>query len=90
MVNRFIAGVGSFLIVLALARAAPSLVEAISGVRYVLIFLLAYAITKFKPEWFREDFHALPLIAKLIATCLIVAGLVLAGLHGVSAGGGPQ
>ena len=90
MVNRFIAGVGSFLIVLALARAAPSLVEAISGVRYVIIFLLAYAITKFKPEWFNEDFSKRALVAKLIATCLIVAGLVLAGLHGGNAGGGRQ
>lgn len=91
MFNRFLAGVGSFLVVYALSRAAPSLVQAISGVRYVVIFLGAYLITRFKPEWFREDFRRPALLAKLTATCLVVAGLVLAGLHGVTdGGGGPQ
>jgi uncharacterized membrane protein len=90
MVNRFMAGVGSFLVVLAVARAAPSLVEAISGVRYVLIFMLAFAITKWRPQWFREDFSPRTLLAKTVATGLIIAGLVLAGLHGGEAPGGPQ
>lgn len=90
MVNRFLAGVGSFLVVFALTNASPSIVSAISGVRYVIIFLLAYAITVWKPEWFREDFQKRTLLFKLIATSLIIAGLVLAGLHGGSAGGGPQ
>ncbi len=82
MVNRFLAGVGSFLVVYALSRANPSLVQAVSGVRYATIFILAYLITKFKPSWFREDFRKWPLVAKAAATCLVVAGLVLLGLHG--------
>jgi len=90
MVNRIMAGIGSFLVVLAVARTAPSTVEAISGLRYVIIFILAYAITKWKPKWFQEDFSREVLIAKSIATALIVAGLVLAGLRGGVASSGPQ
>ncbi len=84
MFNRFLAGVGSFLVVFALSRTAPSLVQAISGVRYVVIFVGAYLITQLRPRWFREDFREPVLIAKAIATCLVVAGLVLVGLHGRS------
>lgn len=91
MVNRFLAGVGSFLIVFAVSRATPALVDAISGVRYVIIFIAAYLITQIKPDWFREDFRKWVLVAKATATCLVVAGLVLVGLHGGSSGGGgPQ
>ena len=81
MVNRLLAGVGSFLVVFALSRAAPSLVQAISGVRYVVIFIGAYLITQLKPQWFREDFRRPVLIAKAAATALVVAGLTLVGLH---------
>ncbi len=81
MVNRFTAGVGSFLAVYAVSLANPALVEAISGVRYVVVFLGAYAITRLKPAWFREDFRLPLLIAKVTATALVVAGLVITGLR---------
>lgn len=90
MFNRFLAGVGSFLVVFAVSKASPSVVTAISGVRYIIIFVLAYAITLWRPQWFRENFTRPVLIAKSVATALIVAGLVLVGLHGGPSGGGPQ
>lgn len=91
MVNRFLAGIGSFLVVYAVSRANPALVEAISGVRYAVIFLGAYAITKWKPSWFQEDFRGWVLAAKVAATSLVIAGLVLVGLRGgVGADAGPQ
>lgn len=90
-VNRFIAGVGSFLVVFAVSRTNPALVEAISGVRYVVIFVGAYAITKWRPAWFREDFRRWALVAKASATSLVITGLVLVGLHGGRSGAtGPQ
>jgi uncharacterized membrane protein len=89
MVNRLLAGVGSFLVVYAISRATPALVEAISGVRYVIIFIGAYGITRMKPSWFREDFSMRALVFKAAATCLVIAGLVIVGLQGSSAGGGP-
>ncbi len=82
MVNRFIAGVGSFLVVFAVSRANPALVESISGVRYIVIFLGAFAITRLRPSWFREDFQRWVLVAKLVATGLVVAGLAVVGLDG--------
>lgn len=89
--NRFVAGVGSFLVVFAVSRAQPSVVEAISGVRYVVIFLGAFIITKWIPRWFREDFTRRALLVKLVGTALVIAGLVLVGLHGGTAGGaGPS
>jgi drug/metabolite transporter (DMT)-like permease len=90
MVNRFMAGVGSFLVVYAVSRASPAIVEAISGVRFVIIFLGAYAVTKLRPSWFSEDFRRWVLMAKVTATGMVVTGLVLVGLHGgKSSGGGP-
>jgi drug/metabolite transporter (DMT)-like permease len=90
-VNRFVAGIGSFLVVYAVSRANPALVEAISGVRYAVIFLGAYAITRWKPAWFREDFRTWVLLTKGAATSLVIAGLVLVGLRGGQGGtSGPQ
>jgi drug/metabolite transporter (DMT)-like permease len=91
MMNRFVAGVGSFLVVFAVSRTSPSMVEAISGVRYVIIFIGAYLITHVKPSWFREDFGRRALLIKSIGTGLVVTGLILVGLHGGSTGsGGPS
>lgn len=81
-VNRFLSGVGSFLIFLAISRGSPAVVDAISGVRYAIIFILAYAVSKVKPDWLKEDFGARALAGKSAATALIVAGLVLLGLSG--------
>lgn len=90
-VNRFLAGIGSFLVVFAVSRTNPALVEAISGVRYAVIFIAAYAITRWKPSWFREDFRRWALIAKASATSLVIAGLVLVGMNGGRGGAsGPQ
>ena len=86
MFNRFLAGVGSFLVVYALSHASPSIVQAISGARYAVIFIGAYLITKFKPLWFHEDFTGRALIAKVAGTCLVIAGLVLVGLQGGQTG----
>lgn len=91
MANRFVAGVGSFLVVFAVSRTSPSMVEAVSGIRYVIIFVLAWAVTVWRPVWFREDFTRRALVVKALGTALVVAGLILAGLQGSSIGsGGPS
>jgi len=87
--NRLIAGVGSFLVVLAVSYTRPALVESISGLRYVVIFMGAWWITRFRPFWFREDFSRRSLFIKLSGTALILAGLILVGLHGGTAQSGP-
>jgi drug/metabolite transporter (DMT)-like permease len=91
MMNRFVAGVGSFLVVYAVSMISPAMVEAISGVRYVLIFIGAFAITRLKPSWFREDFSRRASLIKALGTGLVFAGLILVGLRGGHTGaGGPS
>ncbi len=82
MVNRFISGVGSFLVFYAVSLANPAVVDAITGVRYVLIFLGAYLLTTFRPALLRENFTGWALAGKSFATALVIAGLVLLGLSG--------
>jgi hypothetical protein len=81
-VNRFLAGVGSFLVVYAISRTSPELVQAISGVRYAIVFVGAYAVTKWRPSWFQEDFRTGPLLTKAAGTALVIAGLVISALQG--------
>lgn len=79
-VNRFVNGFGSFLIFLAISHANPAIVDAISGLRYAVIFLGAYLITRLHPQWLRENFKGWTIIAKIIATLLVIAGLFLVGM----------
>jgi drug/metabolite transporter (DMT)-like permease len=87
-VNRFVSGVGSFLVFYAISLAHPAIVDSISGVRYAIIFLTAYLLTRLRPEWLKEDFRGEQLVTKLAATCLVVAGLVIVGLQGKGNGRG--
>jgi uncharacterized membrane protein len=80
--NRFLSGVGSFLIFYALSETSPAVVEAITGVRYAVVFVLALLVTKLRPQWLRENFGKRALLAKAAGTALIVAGLAWAGLSG--------
>lgn len=80
-VNRLVSGVGSFLIFYAISLAHPALVDAISGVRYIVIFIGALWLTRIRPSWLKEEFHGWQLLGKIVATGLVVAGLVLVGMN---------
>jgi uncharacterized membrane protein len=86
-VNRFVSGVGSFLIFYAISLAHPAIVDSISGVRYVTIFVGALLLTKFRPNILQESFGGWELFTKTLATALVVAGLVFVGMSGGEAGG---
>lgn len=81
-VNRFLAGVGAFLTFYAISLIHPAVVNAISGVRYAVIFLGAYMLTKLRPAWLSENFNGWQLATKTIATALVIAGVVVIGLAG--------
>ena len=68
----------------AIDLAHPAVVDAISGVRYAIIFVGAYTLTKLRPQWLRENFEGWTLAGKTAGTLLIVAGLVGAGTLAVS------
>jgi uncharacterized membrane protein len=90
MVNRLLAGVGSFLVVYAISLTSPALVEAISGVRYAVIFVSSLALTLIRPDLLTEDFSGRVLAAKSLATGLVIAGLAVIGLGGGHAPIGPN
>jgi drug/metabolite transporter (DMT)-like permease len=79
-VNRLVNGFGSFLVFFAISRENPAIVDAISGLRYAVIFLLSFWFTRWKPEWLHEEFSGWAFTAKTIATSAVVAGLVVVGL----------
>jgi drug/metabolite transporter (DMT)-like permease len=81
-VNRFLNGLGSFLVFYAISLTRPALVDAITGLRYAIIFGVSYGLTVLRPRWLREDFTGSVLFGKSLATALVVAGLVLVGLQG--------
>jgi drug/metabolite transporter (DMT)-like permease len=81
-VNRFIDGVGSFLIFYAISLTHPAIVDAIGGVRFVIIFAGALLLTKVRPNWLREDFTGRELLIKAFATAVIVAGMIWLATHG--------
>lgn len=87
-VNRFLSGVGSFLIFYAISLAHPAVVDSISGVRYAIIFVGAFLLTKLKPVWLKESFGLWQMLTKAGATCLVVAGLVLVGRSGKNTNSG--
>ncbi|HZS52559.1 MAG TPA: hypothetical protein VFA54_16950 [Bryobacterales bacterium] len=82
LVNRFLSGIGSFLVYYAVSLAHPAVVDAIAGVRYAIIFIGAFLITRLKPSWLAEDFSGRALAGKIAGTALVTAGLVLLGLQG--------
>jgi drug/metabolite transporter (DMT)-like permease len=88
-VNRFISGVGSFLIFYAISLTNPALVDAITAVRYVIIFVGAYALTRLKPVWLSENFSGRVLVSKTAATLMVVAGLAILGYTGTGEAGTP-
>ncbi|MFB3917938.1 MAG: hypothetical protein ACE14M_14510 [Terriglobales bacterium] len=87
-VNRFVAGVGSFLVFYAISLTDPALVDAITAVRYVIIFLGAYLLTKLRPALLKENFMGMVLLGKTVATGLVIAGLVILARAGGEVPGG--
>lgn len=79
-VNRFVNGVGAFLIFYAVSLASPAIVDALSGVRYGVIFIAALGLTKIAPGVLAEDFRGPVLVGKTAATMMVAAGLVLLAL----------
>jgi len=82
MTNRFLNGVGAFLVVYAISRRSPAIVEAISGVRYAVIFVASFVLTSMRPDLLKENFTGWVLAAKSTATGLVIAGLAVIGLRG--------
>ncbi len=81
-INRAVAGTGSLLIFYAIKlESNPAIVEAINGVRYVIVFIAAFAVTLFLPGLLHETMKGWRVAAKVTATILIITGLTGLGLQ---------
>ncbi len=78
--NRFLAGLGSFLIFYAISLTHPAMVDAIGGVRYAIVFLGAFVLTRIRPDILKDRFAGWVLLGKSVATGLVAVGLVLLAL----------
>lgn len=81
-ISRILAGSGSILLFYAIKlEEHPAIIESINGFRYVLVFFLAFIITKFRPDLLKESTKAGKIILKAAATVFIVGGLSILGVQ---------
>ncbi|HOK02951.1 MAG TPA: DMT family transporter [Spirochaetota bacterium] len=81
-VNRAIAGTGSFLIFYAIKlEKHPSIIEAVNGSRYIIVFVLAFILSRFLPALISESFKGFRFVLKFLATLLIFIALAGLGLQ---------
>jgi uncharacterized membrane protein len=78
IINKVLAGLAFILILYAIKLGEVSLVNALAGIQFVFLLILAVVFTKKFPEYFHEDISNRKIIVqKLVATVLIAAGLAL-------------
>ena len=78
LINKVLAGGAFILILYAIKLGDVSIVNALAGVQFAFLLILAIIFTKKFPEYFHEDIHNKKIIAqKLVATVLIAGGLAL-------------
>lgn len=77
LLNRLASGVGSFLIFYAISlNSHPALIESLSGLRYVVIFIGVFILSKLYPALVKEKMRGWPLFTKLAATLIIFIALI--------------
>ena len=82
LTSRVLAGSGSVMLFYAIKlQDHPAVIESINGFRYVLVFILAFIITKARPDLLKESTRAGRVIVKALATILIVGGLSILGVQ---------
>jgi uncharacterized membrane protein len=80
--NRILAAVGSFLIFYSISlENRPALIEAVAGLRYAIIFILAYLLWKLDYKELKDKFSGWTFVLKIVATIFIVVGLGILALQ---------
>lgn len=59
----------------ALSLASATLVNALAGLQYAILFVLIYFFTKLKPRFFQEQFTKKEIVLELFAILFIIVGL---------------
>jgi uncharacterized membrane protein len=77
LATRILAGIAPLVIWAAIALGSVSLVNALQGIQYPILFILALLFSRRWPRIFREEMTWQSITQKSAATLLIVFGLVL-------------
>lgn len=77
VVDKILAVLAVILVQYAAALGSVSLVMALSGLQFMLLFVMIYALTKFMPNLFREYFTREEIEVEIVATVLVVIGSAL-------------
>ncbi|OIO20080.1 MAG: hypothetical protein COY69_01495 [Candidatus Magasanikbacteria bacterium CG_4_10_14_0_8_um_filter_32_14] len=77
IVDKLLAIVGVVAIQYAIAIGSVTVVNALVGVQYILMFLLVFLLTKFAPKLFKEYFTKKELFVEIVAIILVVFGTAL-------------
>jgi drug/metabolite transporter (DMT)-like permease len=77
VVNSILGGVGAFGLSLAINLGSVTLVNALRGIQYAGIFVIALALSTFEPKMLKEELSGQTMRQKLIAIGIIAAGLGL-------------
>ena len=80
MFNKFLGAAGFFLLDYAISIGRVSIINAMQGVEYTLIFIFAVILSKKYPEILAEDFRRLAFYQKSAGIALVVLGLALLAL----------
>ena len=75
--NKIIAGFAFLLILYAIKLGNISIINALTGVQFAFLLLLAILFTKKFPRYFYENVHHHAILRKLVATVFIIMGLAL-------------
>lgn len=75
--SKTLAIVGVVAIQYAIAIGSVTLVNAMSGVQFILMFVLIYLLTKLAPRIFKEYFTRRELVVQWVAICLVAVGSAL-------------
>jgi len=77
IVDKLLAIVGVVSIQYAIAIGSVTVVNALVGVQYILMFVLVFVLTKFAPKLFQEYFTKKELLIETLAIILVVVGTAL-------------
>ena len=79
-INKIIGATGFFLLNYAISIGKVSIVNAMQGVQYALVFIIALLLSRKYPDILREDFSSLAVLEKILGIGLVAGGLLLLAL----------
>jgi drug/metabolite transporter (DMT)-like permease len=80
VINKSLAAVYFLGMNFAISIAGATIVNALAGLQYAILFVLIFASTKLFPKFFKEKFTRMEIVQQVVAIVLIIGGLALIAL----------